>query len=133
MYASKEIIDMVSRIGLTFPVASSSVAAAMAALEDETHINYVFQTNRRLRNAFSENMKNLGLKVYPSQTNFVLVEFEPGEHSAAACADYLSRQGIAIRRFASLAYENCIRVTIGIEADMKRIETAITSFLNNHN
>ena len=133
MYASKEIIDMVTRIGLTFPVASSSVAAAMAALEDETHINYVFQTNRRLRNAFSKNMKNLGLKVYPSQTNFVLLEFEPGEHSAAACADHLSRQGIAIRRFASVAYENCIRVTIGIEADMKRIEAAITVFLNNHN
>jgi histidinol-phosphate aminotransferase len=133
MYASKEIIDMVTRIGLTFPVASSSVAAAMAALEDETHINYVFQTNRRLRNAFSKNMKTLGLKVYPSQTNFVLLEFEPGEHSAAACADHLSRQGIAIRRFASVAYENCIRVTIGIEADMKRIEAAITVFLNNHN
>jgi histidinol-phosphate aminotransferase len=133
MYASQEIIDMVSRIGLTFPVASSSVAAAMAALKDETHINYVFQTNRRLRNAFSESMINLGLKVYPSQTNFVLLEFKPGEHSAAACADHLSRQGIAIRRFASPAYENCIRVTIGIEPDMKRVEAEITSFLNNHN
>ena len=133
MYASLEIIDMISRIGLTFPVASSSVAAAMAALEDETHINYVFQTNRRLRNAFSERMKNLGLKVYPSQTNFVLLEFKPGEHSAVACADYLSSQGIAIRRFASPAYENCIRVTIGIEPDMKRIEAEIAIFLNKQN
>ncbi len=105
----------------------------MAALEDETHINYVFQTNRRLRNAFSESMKNLGLKVYPSQTNFVLLEFKPGEHSAVACADYLSSQGIAIRRFASPAYENCIRVTIGIEPDMKRIEAEIAIFLNKQN
>jgi histidinol-phosphate aminotransferase len=114
-------------------VASSSVAAAMAALKDETHINYVFQTNRRLRNAFSESMINLGLKVYPSQTNFVLLEFKLGNHSAAACADYLSRQGIAIRRFASPAFENCIRVTIGLESDMKRIEAEIVFFLNNHN
>jgi histidinol-phosphate aminotransferase len=133
MYASQEIIDMVSRIGLTFPVASSSVAAALAALEDETHVNYIYQTNRRLRNAFSEGMKNLGLKVYPSQTNFVLLEFNPDTHSAAACADTLRRQGIAIRRFASPAYENCIRVTIGIESDMKQIEAEIAFFLNNQN
>ncbi len=130
MYASHEIVDMVSRIGLTFPVASASVAAALAALEDETHIKQVYQTNRRLRNAFSESMKNLGLKVYPSQTNFVLLEFKPGDQSAAACAEFLSRQGIAIRRFASAAYENCIRVTIGFEADMKLTESKITEFLN---
>ncbi|MFT6372165.1 MAG: histidinol-phosphate aminotransferase [Gammaproteobacteria bacterium] len=133
MYASREIIDIVSRIGLTFPVASSSVAAAMAALENETHVNYVFQANRRLRNIFSKSMMDLGLKVYPSQTNFVLLEFKPGEHSAVTCADYLSRRSIAIRRFASPAYENCIRVTIGIESDMKRLESEIASFLNNSN
>lgn len=132
MFASQEIVDMVNRIGLTFPVASSSVSAVMAALADETHINYVFQTNLRLRNAFTESITNLGLKVYPSQTNFVLLEFNPGEFSATACADYLSRQGIATRRFASPAYENCIRVTIGMESDMKRIEAKITSFLNHH-
>jgi histidinol-phosphate aminotransferase len=130
MYASHQIIDMVSRIGLTFPVASPSVAAALAALEDEAHIKQSFETNQRLRDSFSDRMKNLGLKVYPSQTNFVLVEFEPGDHSATVCADYLNRRGIAIRRFASPAYENCIRVTIGFEADMKRAESTIAAFLN---
>ena len=130
MYASHEIIDMVSRIGLTFPVASASVAAALAALEDEAHIRRVYQTNRQLRDTFSGSMKNLGLKVYPSQANFVLIEFKPGDHSAAACADYLSQRGIAIRRFAAATYENCIRVTIGFEADMQRAESSIAEFLN---
>jgi histidinol-phosphate aminotransferase len=130
MYASGEIIDMVSRIGLTFPVASPSVAAALAALEDEAHINHIYQINRRLRTEFSDSMRKLGLKVYPSQTNFVLIEFQSDTHSAAICADYLRQRGIAIRRFASAAYENCIRVTIGFEADMKRAELAIAEFLN---
>ena len=130
MYGSREIVDMVSRIGLTFPVASTSVAAALAALGDQTHVKQVYQINRRLRDAFADSMKKLGLKVYPSQTNFVLLEFKPGDHSAAACADYLSRQGIAIRRFASAAYQNCIRVTVGFEADMKLAELKIAGFLN---
>lgn len=129
MYGSREIIDMVSRIGLTFPVASPSVAAALAALEDDSHVKRVFDINRRLRERFSARMRALGLKVYPSQTNFVLVELEPGEKSATRCADFLSRQGIAVRRFASPAYANCIRVTIGIEADMNIAEGKIAEFL----
>lgn len=129
MYGSREVVDMVSRIGLTFPVASTSVAAALAAVEDESHVPQIYKINQRLRNAFSASMSNLGLKVYPSQTNFVLLEFAAGDHSAVACTDYLSRRGIAIRRFAAPAYENCIRVTIGFEADMQRAESAISSFM----
>ena len=75
-------------------------------------------------------MRELGLKVYPSQTNFVLIEMQPGEKSAANCADFLSRQGISVRRFASPAYENCIRVTIGFETDMDIAEHKIEEFLN---
>ena len=75
-------------------------------------------------------MRELGLKVYPSQANFVLLELKPGEKSAANCADFLARQGIAVRRFASPAYENCIRVTIGFEADMKIVAQKIAEFLN---
>ena len=129
MYASHDIIDMVSRIGLTFPLASPSVAAALASLEDDHHIKTVFEINRRLRQSFSQAMQDLGLKVYPSQTNFVLLEFESGQYSAANCADYLSRRGIAVRRFASAAYENCIRVTIGFEPEMKQAERHIAEFL----
>ena len=120
---------MVSRVGLTFPLASPSVSAALAAIEDENHVKQVFQTNLRLRNSFSQAMQGLGLKVYPSQTNFLLIEFTADQHSAAACAEYLSRQGISVRRFASLAYENCIRVTIGFEADMSLTAAKIAEFL----
>ena len=130
MYSNREIIDMVSRIGLTFPLATTSVAAALAALAEESHIKQVYEINRRLRNQFSQSMLTLGIKVYPSQTNFVLLEFRPGRHSAASCADYLSRQGISVRRFASAAYENCIRVTIGYEADMDLVKSNIEEFLH---
>ena len=131
MYGDESIVDMVSRIGLTFPLSSPAVAAAEAALADEGHIQHVYNLNCKLRKSFSKNMQELGLKVYPSQTNFVLVEFTPGQFSAENCARYLSYQGIAVRRFASPAYENCIRVTIGIETDMKIAEHAIAAFLNN--
>ncbi len=130
LYAHPDIVDLVSRIGLTFPVASSSVAAALAALGDEAHLARVFESNRRLRDQFMTRMLELGLRVYPSQTNFLLVEFEPGEHSAARCAAALAQQGISVRRFASPAFENCIRVTIGFETDMNLAADRIAAFLD---
>ena len=129
LYANPDIVDMVSRVGLTFPLATPSVAAALAALGDSRHVCRVFETNRRLRRSFSDAMRALGLRVYPSQTNFVLLEFEDRESPAAGCAEHLSRQGIAVRRFASPAYNDCIRVTIGFEAEMQRAQDAIAGYL----
>ena len=73
MYGSREIIDMVGRIGLTFPLTSPSIAAALAALEDTAHTRHVFTLTKKLRGSFSQALIALGLKIYPSQTNFVLV------------------------------------------------------------
>lgn len=129
MYGAEEIIDMVTRIGLTFPVASSSVYAAIAALDDVDHRQRVYALNRELRGWFSTEMASLGLRVYPSQANFVLLGFGGSGHGAAACDDYLRRHGIAIRRFASPAYADCIRVTIGQRADMQVARDAIARFL----
>lgn len=129
MYGNAGIIDLVGRVGLTFPLASPSVAAVLAGLEDVHHVNHVFETNRRLRSEFSAAMARLGLKVYPSQTNFVLLEFPHGAGSAADCVDFLRRRGISTRRFASPAYADCMRVTIGYEADMRIVTAAIDEFL----
>ncbi len=129
MYACEEIIDMVDRVGLTFPVASPSVSAALAGLDDEHHVNHVFETNRRLRGEFSASMAGPGLRVYPSQTNFVLLEFTDATKTAADCVEFLRQRGIAARRFAAPAYANCMRITIGYEADMRVTSAAIAEFL----
>lgn len=129
MYGNGEVIDMVTRIGLTFPLASASLHAAVAALDDISHQNRVFDINRRLRTSFSAAMDALGLKVYPSQTNFVLLSFANSDRSAADCDHYLRQRGIAIRRFAAPAFSACIRVTIGYEADMLAAQDAIKHFM----
>jgi histidinol-phosphate aminotransferase len=129
MYGAPEVTDMVTRIGLTFPLASSSIHAALAALDDVAHQRRVFDINRELRAWFSAAMADLGLRAYPSQTNFVLLGFGGSGRGAADCDDFLRRRGIAIRRFASPAYADCIRVTIGHRADMQAARDAIAQFL----
>ena len=129
LYGSREIVDIVSRISLTFPVASPTIAATLAALEDKNHIQFVRQENSRLRKAMTQSLINMGLKVYPSQTNFLLVEFPDSTKSAADASIYLRQKGIAVRRFASPAYKDCIRITLGFESELCAVEQAITAFL----
>ena len=129
MYGPDDIVDTVRRVGLTFPVASSSAAAAMAALEDRAHTRHVHDANRRGRNWISKEMQSLGLSVIPSQGNFVLVHFPGAKKSANAAELFLRQDGIAVRRFASPAYRDYIRITIGHQRDLRVARDGVAKFL----
>ena len=129
IYAHPDIIDVINRIGLTFPVASPSLAAAIVALEDTGHTNYVYESTCRLRTQLSQALNDKGLTVYPSQANFVLVEFPDPKHTALEAYNYLNRHGISTRRFASPAFNDCIRITIGLAHEIKQVEKTLTQFL----
>lgn len=129
MYGPDDIIDAVRRVGLTFPVASSSAAAAIAALEDEAHTRYVHDANRRGRDWISAEMQALGLGVIPSQANFVLVHFPDMQRSAEAATSALLQEGVAVRRFASSAYGDYLRITVGHMRDLRIARDGIARFL----
>lgn len=132
MYANAEIIDCINRIGLTFPIAVSSIAACRAALQDQQHFDRVRAFNNGQRSKLEKSLQALNLKTYPSQTNFVLTEFDQKNSpiTAAECAHYLRERGVAIRRFASPAFDNCIRITIGQPMEQQRALDLIREAIN---
>ncbi len=129
MYGPPEVVDVVTRIGLTFPVCSGTVAASVAALEDEAHTRHIFEENRANRDRLSRSLNALGLQVTPSQGNFILVRFPDPARSAEAAAETLRRRGIAVRRFAAPAYADRIRITLGRRGELDAAETVIAEFL----
>ena len=88
----------------------------------------MYSLNQRLRVEFTESIRNLGLKVYPSQTNFVLVKFPDPEYNARDAAQALRASGISVRRFVSSAYRDCVRITLGFEHELKAAEGVIEKF-----
>ena len=130
MYGPEDIVDTIRRVGLTFPISSLSAAAAIAALEDTAHTDFVYQANLNGRKWLTSALEKLGLTVVPSQANFILVYFPDTNKSAKSAHEYLRQNGIAVRRFASPTFDDYIRITIGYDRDLRVTRNCLSNFLN---
>lgn len=128
-YGPPAICDAIQRIGITFPISTPALSSALVALSDHVHTKAVFEANRDMRARMSTELRSLGLKVYPSQGNFILVDFAEASRSATDVHAMLRRRGIATRRFMSKAFDSCIRITLGHETDLARTAQDIGDFL----
>ena len=125
-FGHRDIIDVVHRVGVTFPLTTPSAMAALAALDDQEHIKTVRRKNAEQRVLMTKSLHGLGLNVVPSQTNFVLVHV-PGQ--AVAIDEHLKSKGIMIRRVAAPAYADYIRITLGLPQENVSCLEAIRDFL----
>lgn len=128
LYAPEEIADSMYAVGITFPVSSVALACGLSSLSDDNHLAHVRSENLRVRRSFSTALTDLGISVYPSQTNFVLAKFETKAKTAAVVYDYLFSKGVLVRRFMSPAFSNCIRFTIGREDEMTHVAGHLRAF-----
>ena len=130
IYAPQHIVDIVNRISLTFPLSVTSLNAALAALNDTHHIDYVVSYNREMRDKYTEKFGQLCTKIYPGQANFLLLKFqENSKKSAEKATEFLRTEGIAVRRFASPAYANCLRITLGFDSELQTTANALEQFM----
>jgi histidinol-phosphate aminotransferase len=129
LYGAPRLVDFVKRVGSTFPLSGVSLAAALAALADRDHTRHVRDETLRVRRAFSDRLRRLGLEVFPSQTNFVLVRFPDPSRRAETADLHLMSKGIQARRFAAPGFADCVRFTIGLESEMEATARALEDFI----
>src|SRR5579859_4238832 len=116
-------IDYMRRFSLPFNVNSAALACLEAALSDQAfvseHVAQVKQGRERLARLFQE----LGLRFWPSQTNFILVRV--GEN-AKAFVEAMQRRGVLVRdSSANPGCEGCVRITVGTPQQMDGLLQAI--------
>ena len=130
-YGPPEVIDLLNRIGPSFPVNVAANAAGLAALADRAFTAEVLAHNAKWRAWFAAALSDLGLKVYPSQTNFLLVAFPGTNGKSAEAADaFLNARGIIPRRFAVADFEDKLRFTVGRDWQMEKTAAALAEFLS---
>jgi histidinol-phosphate aminotransferase len=129
LYGPPAVVDVMRRLSITFPVSAPAAAAGIAAVGESAHRERVFAHNRDVRTWFAQQLTDLGLHVYPSQTNFVLVRFDDSARPAQAAYRHMFERGIVARMFASPDYRDMVRITIGLEPEMHAAVAALRDYL----
>ncbi len=125
---SPAVLEAVAKVGPTFPVSVPALAAGLAALADTAH-----QAASRAHNDvwlpwLADTLAaEPTLRVRPSQSNFLLVDF-PDAEAARDCTARLAEAGLLVRRFGPGAHAHQMRISIGDAAALTRAAALIGAF-----
>lgn len=101
-------------------------AAAIAALDDQQFIKQCYEKNLKGIAQYEEFCKNYDLKYYPTQGNFILIDFNV---SGDEIFNYLLKRGFIVRSGEALGFPTCVRITIGSEEENKEIISELVQWL----
>jgi len=118
-----ELIAALDKIKDSYNVNRMTQAVALAALEDQAHLRRVVERIRRTRDRLAEQLVTLDFKVIPSEANFVWAS--PSRIGARTLAEALRDRGILIRYNAEEWHPDYVRITVGTEAQIRRLVKAI--------
>lgn len=119
---SAEVIAVLERLRESFNVNSLALVAAEAALADDAHALRIRDETASEREWLSAQLAARGLRVFPSQTNFVLVDFAT---DAAAIEAKLFEHAVVVRPMAGYGLPTCLRVSVGVRAENVRLLEAL--------
>lgn len=110
----EEVISLLGRVKMPFNVTRIAQQAAFASLENDEFRNSSRELNLKNRKKLFAELKNIGINVIPSETNFLM--FFPGT-DINELNEKLLREGIIIRPLRGFGVAEGMRVTVGYEED----------------
>jgi histidinol-phosphate aminotransferase len=126
-YGPAAIVDVLNRLRPPFNISNAAVAAGIAALAEPGWAEQSRAHNSAARARVTAALQALGIRVWPSEANFVLADFETAERAAAADAHLRSR-GIIVRAVKSYGLPQCLRITIGTDEECRAVTEALRDF-----
>lgn len=118
LVAHREVCELINRLRESFNVNLLGLAAAEAALDDHEHLARVREGVLTQRARIAEALTQLGFFVFPSQTNFLLVDFH---RRAQPIEDALFERAVIVRPMVPYGLPNCLRITVGNPAETDRL------------
>jgi histidinol-phosphate aminotransferase len=120
---------VVNRVRGPFNVGTPAQVAGIAALEDVDHQERSRAHNDLWLPWLAAGIGALGLSVHPSAGNFLLIELErEGPRTAAAASAHLEAVGILARPMAAYGLPQCLRLSVGREAENRAAVDALREF-----
>ena len=118
-----ELIGYLERARHPFNLNLLAEEAAVAALDDAEHLARTLRVVAEGRDYFARELPALGIRVWPSDANFLLADAGVGAYDA------LLRQGVIVRPLAGFGLPGHIRISIGTAEENERCLKALQSFV----
>ena len=132
-YCPPKIADVLNRVRGPFNVSTPAVEAGLAALGDSKFIEKTRMHNDSWLAWTHKKIISLGLDAPESAGNFLLVQFPSAPDQTTPMAEaanaFLKKRGILVRRMAAYGLDDCLRITIGQENEMRTTIGALKEFL----
>ena len=120
--ANNEITNIINRIRQPFNVNSLALIAAQSAIGDIEFLERSLLENSKGMRILEQSCEKLGLRFVPSKGNFLLIDFE---QEASDIYMNLLQSGIITRPVANYGLPNCLRITIGTQKQMQRLDKTL--------
>jgi histidinol-phosphate aminotransferase len=123
-FAHEELIANLLKVKLPFEPSTLAQAAGIAALEDKAFLHRSLELNARGLGRLTDALGEMGLKVIPSEANFVMVVLVDAGQAVRVVEDLLT-QGVIVRPLNAFGLPNCIRISTGTDEDNERCVAAM--------
>ncbi len=128
LYGPADVIQAIANVRAPNSVTTQGLAAAEAAVRDQSYLSKVVDEIIELRENSRATLQSIGLQVYPSGGNFLLVRFTSTEQANTIC-EKLLQVGIIVRPMDSYGLSDCLRITIGSRDEMSVLQSSMKDFL----
>jgi histidinol-phosphate aminotransferase len=125
--ASKDIIDILNKIKPPYNINQATQELALSALDNLDDVNVMITEIVKQREELKNELSGLKqvIKVYPSDSNFLLVK----TINATDLYGFLKDKGIIVRNRSNvLLCEDCLRITVGTSEENNKLIAAIKSY-----
>ena len=111
----------------SYPLGRLAQAGAVAAIEDQAHLEATSAKVIQTRTKLIEQLDALGFATLPSTANFIFTRHP--KHAGAKLYQALRDRGIIVRHFKSPRIEEFLRITIGTDEQSNELVVALKEIL----
>jgi histidinol-phosphate aminotransferase len=119
-----ELAGQLNKVRQPFNLNNLAQVGALAALEDSEHVKKTLEMTWSALGVFKERLPGYGLKVYPTEANFVMAKLPDGV-LAEDFAKKTLKEGVIIRSLSSFGLPGHVRINAGLDWEIEKLFKAI--------
>ncbi len=112
----------------SYPLGRLAQAGAIAAIEDQTHLEETSAKVMRSRTELVNQLRLLGFETLPSTANFIFTRHP--KHAGSKLYQLLRERGIIVRHFKLPRIEEFLRITIGTDEQCNELVFALKEIIS---